>query len=268
MSVRISLFISLLILFSSTLSADYETGKKIFKQKCASCHTGYISGKVLEENFYKKDNKLLKLKAPTVNMLSYFLVTSSSRIGDKNDPDMQRIELEEFIKDYLYQPNRNNSVIREEFLKYFDKKESMKGRVSEAEISNITDYIFEYKKRRKKTIQKAELKNLSINDLIKKAKKEHKYLLIEAMSTTCYYCEKMKKEVLSLEIVKKAIEKNYIFIQIDTDKTKLPLGLDKKYKNFTPTFFILNSNGKFLNDYPGAWGVEDFLAILKEDLDK
>ncbi len=258
----------LTLLLCINLYADYETGKKIFQKKCASCHVGYISGKVLEDNFYKKDNKLLNLKAPTVNMLTYFMKEAPTHIGDKNDPEMQRIEIGDFIQDYVYNPNRANSVIRAEFLKYFDKKKSMKGIVSKDELSNITDYLFEYKKHRSNDMQQVKLKNMSISDLIKKAKKQHKLLLIEAMSKTCYYCEKMKKGVLSLPDVQSAINKDFIYIPVDIDKDKLPLNLEKKFKHITPTFFTLTPNGKLLHNYPGAWGKSDFLLILKENLKK
>jgi len=260
--------IILLFLLSSSLGlfADYKTGEKVFEQKCASCHTGYIAGKVLEDNFYKKDNKVLNLKAPTVNMLAYFLKEAPGHLGDKNDLEMQRIEIGDFVQDYVYNPNRSNSVIPELFLKYFVKKQSMKGKMTEDELSNVVDYLFEYKKRRTKNIQKVALANMSIDDLIKKAKKEHKLLLIEAMSKTCYYCEKMKKEVFSLPEVQTAINKNYVFIQVDIDEKKLPLNLDKKYKKITPTFFTLTPNGKLLNNYPGAWTKSDFLLILDENL--
>ncbi|MCF6172463.1 MAG: thioredoxin fold domain-containing protein, partial [Campylobacteraceae bacterium] len=255
-----------ILALTTSLFASYNVGKKIFEKKCASCHTGYIAGKVLEDNFYKKDNKTLNLKFPTVNMIAYFLKDAPGHLGDKNDPEMQRVEIGDFVHDYVYNPNISNSVIPRQFLKYFVKKQSMKGKISEDELSNVVDYLFEYKKRRIKNIKQATLANMSINDLIKKAKKEHKLLLIEAISKTCYYCEKMKKEVLSLPEIKKEINKNYVFIQVDIDEKKLPLGLDKTYKKITPTFFALTPNGKLLNDYPGAWNKSDFLLILDENL--
>lgn len=258
--------ILLLILASSiNLFASYEAGKKIFEKKCASCHTGYIAKKVLEENFYKNNNKTLNLKAPTVNMLAYFIKEAPQHIGDKSDPEMQKIEIGDFIQDYVYNPNRNNSVIPNHFLKYFALKKSMKGKVSPKELSDITDYLFNYREKRVKKLRNVLLENMSIDDLIKEAKDEHKLLLIEASSSTCYYCQEMKKDVLSLPDIQKAINKNYIYIDIDIDKKHLPLNLDKNFKKITPTFFVLKSNGKLLNTYPGAWNKSDFLLILDEN---
>jgi len=258
----------ILLMISIDLNADYKTGKKIFKQKCSSCHLPRISGEILKKNFYEKNNTLLNLGAPTVNMLAFFLTRSPEHIGDRSDTEMQKIEVADFMTDYLYHPNRKDSIIENKFLKFFTTKKSMKGIVSEKEIDNIADFLVDYKKRRVVTYKKSILKHMNTKQLIQTAKRENKILIVEAMSKTCYYCKKMDKEVLSLPIVKNAIFKNFIYIKVDIDKTKLPLGLDKRYKHMTPTFFTLSSNGKFKHMYPGAWTKDDFLLILKENLKK
>ena len=255
-----------LLFFTLSLHADYDTGKEIFKQKCSSCHGGFISGKILEDNFLKKDNKLLKLTSPTVNMITYFLKEDANHIGDNNDPEMQKMEIQEYIKDYVYHPNRQNSIIREEFLRYFDKKESMIGKVSEDEISQIVDYLFEYKDRREKVEQKEKLKSTSIDNVLSEAKKQNKLVIVEAMSKTCYYCEKMEKNVLSKPDIVSAMNKDFIFLKVDVDERELPLGLKKHYKKLTPSFFIVDSDGKLLNSYPGSWTKEDFFEIMRENL--
>jgi thioredoxin-related protein len=256
----------LFLLFSVTLFADYKTGKEIFKHKCSSCHAARISGEILKKNFYEKNNTMLNLSAPTVNMLAFFLTRAPEHIGDSSDPQMQKLEVADFMKDYLYKPNRKDSIVEDKFLKFFTTKKSMKGIVSEEEIDNIADYLVDYKKRRVVSVEKSMLKNMSTKELIQKAKKDNKIILVEAISKTCYYCKRMEKEVLSLPDVKNAIYKNFIYIKVDIDKTKLPLGLDKRYKHMTPTFFTLSPNGKFKHMYPGAWNKDDFLLILKENL--
>jgi thiol-disulfide isomerase/thioredoxin len=260
-------FFVLAVLMSSVY-ADYEAGKKVFENKCSSCHGGYIKISILKDNFFEKNNELLKLKVPTVNMLAYAIMVSPMRIGDKNDPEMQKIEIEEFLKDYLYNPNRENSICDRNILKYYDKKDSMKGKVSEEEISLITDYIIEYRKQRRKAHPKKtkKLTDLSDIDKIKKqAKDENKLIIIEAMSETCHFCKKMKKEVFSKKDVQEAIDKNFIFVEVDVDKTKLPFALEKSYQKITPSFFVVSDKEKLINSYPGSWSKDDFLEILKEN---
>lgn len=100
------------------------------------------------------------------------------------------------------------------------------------------------------------------NTLSKEAQKSHKMILIEATSAYCGYCIKMKKEVLSDKEVKELIEKKYIFKEIMVDSQKLPFGLEKEFGGMTPTFFIIDSNGKLLKKIPGSWNKSDFLDFI------
>lgn len=257
-----------LSIFVASLYADYESGEKLFKQKCSSCHGGYIASKILQKNFYEKNNGLLHLTTPTVNMLAFSLKDSPLHVGEKDDPEMQRVEIEEFLKDYLYNPDISNSVCDPVISKHYDKKQSMRGQVSEEEISQITDYLFEYRERRKKSNPKKIKKLNSVDDmsfLLIQAKNENKTILIEAMSKNCHYCKTMEKDVFSHEDIQDKLDKDFIFVTIDIDKTKLPFGLDKTYKGFTPSFFMVDSFGKLINEYPGGWTKEDFIEILNEN---
>ena len=58
-------------LFTSSLLADYKEGKKLFNDKCSSCHGTYISISSLKTNFFSKKNILYNLDTPTANMLAY-----------------------------------------------------------------------------------------------------------------------------------------------------------------------------------------------------
>ncbi|WP_331774705.1 thioredoxin fold domain-containing protein [Sulfurospirillum sp. 1612] len=256
------------VLLASHLNADYKTGKAIFAKKCASCHGGYISAKILKKNFYKDHNSMLHLTAPTVNMIAYAMKDSPTHIGDSSDPAMQKMEMESYLQDYLYHPNINNSICEPDFIKYYDKKESMKGEVSEKEIANIVDYIYDYRKMRLLAHPKPR-KNFSgtldLPTLIDEAKRQNKILLVEAMSQTCHFCKRMEKDVFSKQRVKEAIKKDFIFEQVDIEHIKLPPLLLKHYQKITPSFFMISPDGKLLNAYPGAWKTNDFLEILKEN---
>ncbi len=100
-------------------------------------------------------------------------------------------------------------------------------------------------------------------DLSKKAQAANKMILIEATSSYCGYCVKMKKNVLQDKEVQDFINKKYIFQEVYVDANKLPFDLDKEFGGMTPTFFILESNGKLVKQIPGSWGKEDFLDFIK-----
>ena len=247
------------------LSADYKEGKEIFQNKCSSCHGEYISINTLKENFFEKNNTLLNLKAPTVNMLAYAIMDSPKRIGDSNDIEMQEIEIQSYLKSYLENPDRFNSICDEHILTFYEQKKSIK--LSDDEYSSLTNFFMEYKKNLE---PKNQLKSLSSSDketeIIEKAKKENKLIMVYATSKSCYFCKKMDKDVFSLAEVQKEINKNYIFIKNDMDELSLPFDLQKVYKKITPTFFIVSKEGKYIKQYPGSRTKSDFLEILKENV--
>jgi len=201
-------------------------------------------------------------------MIIYDIYNGPKQIGDKHDPDIQKIEIQEYLKDYLNNPKKESSIVDDKIYKYYDKKKSLKGKINEYEINQIVDYFVGYRKERKKARQKKAktLENYSnTNDILKEARKEKKVIIIEAMSETCYFCKKMDKEVFSKDEIKVKMDKDFIYIKVDKDKTKLPFGLSKKYNGLTPTFFMINSNGKLVNEYPGSWTKKDFIEILNEN---
>ncbi len=256
------------IILISSLNANYERGQEIFLEKCSSCHGNFIEMKLLKKNFFEKDNKLLNLRSPTVNMLAYAIMDSPKRIGDKEDPEMQQIEIEEYLNTYLRTPDLNNSICEPSIIKYYDEKKSVDYRLSEKDIFSLAVFFMEYKKERlKKNPKKIRVlsNNFNENKLLVEAKETNKKILVYATSKTCHFCKKMDKEVLSLSDIEKEIKKDYIFLKVDIEDFSLPFGLIKEFKGMTPTFFALNDEGELQNKYPGSWNKRDFLIILKEN---
>ncbi len=259
----------IMILFLNILYAGYEEGKRVFEKKCSSCHKGYIPADKIKKNFFEMDNRLLKLNAPTVNMLVYAIMEGPKHIGDKEDEEMRDAEIETYLKDYLENPDLDNTICDQHIIKFYSKKPSMKGKITDEEYADLASFFMNYKKNRlkKHPIKKIVLtKTFDTKDLLKKAKKEHKLIMIEAMSPECHYCKKMKREVIDLDDIQKLLNRDYIFVEVNVDEIKLPFGLEKEFKKFTPTFFVLNSEGKLLNSYPGAWIKSDFIEIMRENL--
>jgi len=253
------------------MSAGFVEGKVVFENKCSSCHSGHIAPEQLKKNFFEMNNTLLHLRAPTVNMLAYSIIDSPLHIGDPSDIEMQQIEIEEFLKDYLNNPSRENSICDPNMLKHYDTKESMKDKLTDDEMRELSIYFMEYKKVRLKEYPKP-IKILSdsygVEHLLADARKEDKKIIIEASSQHCHFCKKMKKEVIDTDAMQSAIDSEFIFVEIDIDKMKLPFGLKKAFKGITPTFFFLSKDGKLLNSYPGSWSSSDFNLILNENRKK
>jgi thioredoxin-related protein len=258
----------IIVFFNYILYANFQEGESLFKDKCSSCHKSYIPIKKLKENFFEKNNKLLNLTIPTVNLLSYAIMSSAKRIGDKDDPEMQQIEIEEYLKNYLENPTINNSICDETILPYYQHKKPII--ISDEEAEKLALFFMNYKSNRlKNSNEKVKVLTKNHNELalLNEAKKLNKHLIVFATSKTCYFCKKMKREVLSLEDVKKKMNEDYIFVEVDIDNTNLPFGLKKHFRGMTPTFFVVTKEEKLLNTYPGAWVKKDFLEILKENLE-
>ncbi len=242
-----------ILLFSVVLCAN--EGKVLFEKKCASCHTPYIPISKLKENF-EHNNTILHLKAPTLNQLSYRL---KKRIGDPTgDEEIHRMEVGAFVSDYVLHPDRDKSVCLDEVLQSFETMPSLKGKVTEEELEEIATYLYDFEKR---MIASKSVKYEGFERALQDARKSDKIIMIEAMSEHCHYCKKMEREVMVEEDVVKALQKDFIPVVIDIKKAQLPLGLKVA---LTPTFIFVDANGKVLLNVPGAWGKEDFLALLRE----
>ena len=262
---KILLFIFLA--FAVNVYASFEEGKELFVKKCSVCHKSYVSFKKIKENFYERNNRLLNLSIPTENMLAWAIMDSTRKIGDVNDPEMRQVEIEEYLKNYLENPDINNSICDDTAKKYYKKKEAII--ISDEESELLALYFMGYKKDRLKNAPKEiEIlnKNYDEKSLLEEAQTNGKHLIVYATSKSCYFCKKMDKEVLKLQEVQNKINEDYLFLKIDVDSIKLPFDLKKYFKGMTPTFFVLTSSGELLNVYPGAWVKNDFLEILKENL--
>ncbi len=246
--------LGLVILFSMVLFANQ--GKDLFESKCVSCHTPFIPMSKLKENFLDHNNTLLKLKAPTLNQLSYRL---KQRIGDRHgDEDIHRMEVTAFMADYVMNPDKDKSVCLEDVLQHFDTMPSLKGKVTEDELEEIGIYLYDFDN---EVIKDKSVKYEGFDKALQRAKAEDKIIMIKAMSKGCHFCRKMDREVMIEKEVIAAIEKDFIPVSIDVSIHALPLNLKAEA---TPSFIFVDKNAKVLLNVPGAWGIIDFLALLKE----
>lgn len=231
-------------------------GQEVYEKKCASCHVSFIPMSKLKENFLDHNNTLLKLTAPTLNQLSYRL---KQRIGDpKGDNDMHRMEVAAFISDYVINPDRDKSVCLEDVMQHFKTMPSLKGKISEEELEEVSTYIYNAEK---KILEEKGVQYEGFDKALDKAKREHKIIMLKVMSKDCHFCRKMDNEVMIEKEVVDALEQDFISVAIDISTTALPLGLKTE---LTPSFIFIDENAKVLMDLPGAWGKMDFLEILKE----
>lgn len=238
------------------ISLFANEGKILFETHCFSCHTPFVPMSKLKENFLDKNNTVLHLKAPTLNQLSYRL---KQRVGDRHgDEDLHRMEVTAFMSDYVLNPDRDKSVCLDDVMQFFKTMPSLRGKVTEEELDTIGTYLYDFDNaiiKEKSVVYKGFSQALEI------AKKEHKIIMIEAMSKGCHFCRKMEREVMIESEVIEAIKKDFIPVSIDISGHSLPLGLKTA---ITPSFIFVDENQNVLLNVPGAWDKKDFLALLKE----
>jgi thioredoxin-related protein len=154
-------------------------------------------------------------------------------------------------------------------LKFYDEKRPLQEKLSNAEISALAHYLLTYQKRRSYVAPpstKLLNETYSAASILTKARNESKRIIIEAVSDNCEWCERMRREVIHTPEVQQLLQSGYVFADVNVDKHPLPYNLKKKFKQITPTFFILESDGTFVARYPGSWKREDFIKILKNNV--
>lgn len=117
----------------------YKLGEKTFEKKCTSCHVISIEMQSLLKNFLENDNKTLNLLAPTGNQISYRL---KSQVGSRDDMEFHLEETGDFLVDYVFEPNKENSICLEGVVKHFETMPSQKGKVSEEELRDINHFLY------------------------------------------------------------------------------------------------------------------------------
>jgi cytochrome c553 len=248
--MRLILFLT--ISFTTILFA--LSGEEVFKTKCASCHEYYISQNRLNAN-YDHNNTDLKLKAPTLTELSFRL---KDQVGDRTtDAEGQKFEIEEFLADYLNNPNKDKSVLRKKIRHTFPVMPSMKGKVSEEEIEKLADFMYEYAEN---MMIEHGVKRYSYTEALEIAKKEGKIILIEGYIPFCRGCMKMDREVMVETEVKEALNRDFVFVKKNLLVEKLPLGMKRLG---TPSFYFIGSHGAEVIDMiEGTGTVKEFLELL------
>ena len=255
--------ILLLIFISISLNASYQEGKMVFDKKCSACHKEFVPVKRLINNF-THDNKVLNLRAPAFNRVVHKMLHGKKAVVNHIDLlESKRADALEYLEDYLTFPRFSISISSVRSRKLYPKKKTMKGKVNRKEYEQLVDYILEYEKHFIPVIVKKKVR-LNDKDLIKKATKYKKNILIVATTKNCRSCKYMKKKVLRNIIVKKELKKHYILESVYIDKYKLPFNLDYQCNKIVPSYFILSSKGKLKYFMQKTIKKKEFLKVLRK----
>ena len=120
-----------LLLASSLFATD---GYKVYKKNCMSCHVEMMTKKEVMKNI--KD-----MKAPPMVEVSNRLKENIKTTDDEDDVNRYLFIL--FVKDYIINPNLDNSMCHPGALERFGTMPSLKGKVSAEEAQAVAEWLFD-----------------------------------------------------------------------------------------------------------------------------
>jgi thioredoxin-related protein len=168
------------------------------------------------------------------------------------------MEVTAFMSDYVIHPDKDKSVCLDDVMVHFKTMPSLKGKVDEDDLEEISTYLYDFDANLSSETQ---VKYVGFDDALKVAKTTHKIIMIKVMSEGCHFCRKMERTTMKDVHVVDAVKKDFVTVTVDISKHKLPLGLKTE---LTPSFVFVDEDANILLNIPGAWGVDDFVEILKE----
>lgn len=101
-----------------------------------------------------------------------------------------------------------------------------------------------------------------LNQGLDDAKLNNKTVLLIFDQESCYYCDLLKKDVLSDSEVQKILNENYTVVIVDVNE-EYSLAADHRVVG-TPTSIFLDSNGQEIGRIDGYVSSEEFVNELKE----
>ena len=104
-------------------------------------------------------------------------------------------------------------------------------------------------------------------ELLEKAKKENKMVMVDGFTTWCGHCKWMAKNIFPNDTVAAYYNSNFISAEIDMEKGE---GLDiaKKYKvTCYPTFLFIDNSGELKHRMSGSMQTKEFIQLGMNAMD-
>lgn len=120
-----------MLLASSLFGVD---GYEVYKKNCMTCHIEMMSRSEALKNFNT-------LKAPPMIEVSSRLKANIQTTDEEDDVNRYLFIL--FVKDYIVNPNLDNSMCNAGAIEKFGVMPSLKGKLSDAEREAVATWLYE-----------------------------------------------------------------------------------------------------------------------------
>jgi len=124
----------LLLLCTGSLFAQGVDGYSVYKEKCASCHVEVMSKTDALHNFKN-------LKAPPMVEVSGRLKENIKTTDEEDDVNRYLFIL--FVKDYIVNPQLDNSMCNSGAIEHFGTMPSLKGKINEDEKQAVAEWLYD-----------------------------------------------------------------------------------------------------------------------------
>ncbi len=125
------LLLTTLLLGASLFASD---GYEVYKKNCMSCHVEMMKKSEVLKN-------ISKMKAPPMVEVSGRLKENIKTTDEEDDVDRYLFIL--FVKDYIINPNLDNSMCHAGALERFGTMPSLKGKVSAEEAQAVAEWLYD-----------------------------------------------------------------------------------------------------------------------------
>ncbi len=125
------LLLATLLLGSSLFASD---GYEVYKKNCMSCHVEMMKKSEVLKN-------MSKMKAPPMVEVSGRLKENIKTTDEEDDVDRYLFIL--FVKDYIINPNLDNSMCHAGALDKFGTMPSLKGKITEQESQAVAEWLYD-----------------------------------------------------------------------------------------------------------------------------
>ena len=105
--------------------------------------------------------------------------------------------------------------------------------------------------------------NISVSQLLEKAKAQGKMAFIDCYTTWCGPCRKMSKEIFPQKIVGDYFNKHFVSLKLDMEKGEGPNRQKEWDVNAYPTLIFLNSDGSLAFRTVGSMDADKLIAEVK-----
>jgi len=125
------LLLATLLLGSTLLATD---GYEVYKKNCMSCHVEMMKKSEVLKN-------MSKMKAPPMVEVSARLKENIKTTDEEDDVDRYLFIL--FVKDYIINPNLDNSMCHAGALDKFGTMPSLKGKITKEQTQAVAEWLYD-----------------------------------------------------------------------------------------------------------------------------